>query len=369
MSLFVKKLWSHARNAVGSIIDDINKIENFTGINNLLSFTMSIPDNLINHTTFSKLSVLNNNYTITAPTNQNVNDTPTASEFLNAANTEYCITGKPDGMKPFLVNGRQLAIQDVASGMAAKVWVTSDNQIIIAYQGTSGGDNLLLNPLMTVSQIASDVQVWNQSVSQAQKTALEFAQYAVHEAEAQGYTTNNIFVTGHSLGGIEASYVAQQTGLGGVAFESTGIPSSSTAHNGSNFVSVVTNGDPVGEYASDTAKGNAFVTSMTPGENNEFNHYGTVVTVGDPANSVSMLKKLSSWNTSSLKNVIDVASIIPDFLKYHLPGTQAADMDISLSPHSLTADLIVTQHGPVVSMGNDSIAQLMTHALPIAKIS
>ncbi|WP_086632814.1 hypothetical protein [Commensalibacter intestini] len=62
---------------------------------------------------------------------------------------------------------------------------------------------------MTVSQIASDVQVWNQSISQGQKTALKFAQYAVHQAEAQGYTTNNIFVTGHSLGGIEASYVAQ----------------------------------------------------------------------------------------------------------------------------------------------------------------
>lgn len=368
MSLFVKKLWSHARSAVTNVIDDINKFENVTGINNLLSFTMSIPDNLINHTTRTDLSVLNNNYTITAPTNQDINHTPTASEFLNAANTEYAITGTPDGMKPFLVNGKQLAIQDVASGMAAKVWVTSENQIVIAYQGTTGGDNLLLNPLMTVSQIASDVQVWNQSVSQGQKTALKFAQYAVHQAEAQGYTTNNIFVTGHSLGGIEASYVAQQTGLGGVAFESTGIPSSSTAHNGDNFVSIVTNGDPVGEYASDTAKGNAFVTSMAPGANNEFNHYGTVVTVGDSADSASMLNKISDWNKNSLKNVVDIASIIPDMVKYHLPGTQAADMNITLSPHSLTADMIVTQHGPVVSMGNDSISQLMTHALPVAKV-
>lgn len=101
MGYLVKQFWTCARNVVGSFLDDLDQIANNTGLNSLLSFTFSIPDNLINHTTTSKLSVLNNNYTIIAPVNQDISNTPTVSEFLNAANTEYAITGTPDGMRPF----------------------------------------------------------------------------------------------------------------------------------------------------------------------------------------------------------------------------------------------------------------------------
>lgn len=370
MGYLVKQFWTCARNVVGSFLDDLDQIANNTGLNSLLSFTFSIPDNLINHTTTSKLSVLNNNYTITAPVNQDISNTPTVSEFLNAANTEYAITGTPGGMKPFLVNDKQLAIQDFASGMAAKVWVTNDNQVVIAYQGTGGGDNLLLNPAMLISQVATDIGVWNQTVTSAQENSLKFAQYVVHEAEKQGYNTNNIFVTGHSLGGIEASYVAQQTGLGGIAFEATGIPSSTTAKgDGSNFASIITYGDPVGEYASDTAAGTPFVTSMSAGENGQFDHYGKVVAIGDKADSIAMQNKLSNWNSLSLTNITSIISIIPDFLRFHLPGTQAANMGIDLSPRSLLYNFIVTQHGPVIPMGNDSILQAMDRVLPVTKIS
>lgn len=207
-------------------------------------------------------------------------------------------------------------------------------------------------------------------MTSAQENSLKFAQYVVHEAEKQGYNTNNIFVTGHSLGGIEASYVAQQTGLGGIAFEATGIPSSITAKgDGSNFASIITYGDPVGEYASDTAAGTAFVTSMPAGENGQFDHYGKVVAIGDKADSIAMQNKLSNWNSLSLTNITSIISVIPDFLRFHLPGTQAANMGIDLSPRSLLYNFIVTQHGPVIPMGNDSILQAMDRVLPVTKIS
>ncbi|WP_050798292.1 hypothetical protein [Commensalibacter intestini] len=95
---------------------------------------------------------------------------------------------------------------------------------------------------------------------------------------------DNIFITGHSLGSSVVSYVGQQTGLAGVAFESTGIPSSFTAKGtGDNFVNVVNYGDPWAEYASDTAGNSAIVQALPAGASGDFNHYGKVVTVGDKA--------------------------------------------------------------------------------------
>lgn len=93
---------------------------------------------------------------------------------------------------------------------------------------------------------------------------------------------DNIFITGHSLGSSVASYVGQQIGLAGVAFESTGIPSSSTAKGtGDNFINVVNYGDPWAEYESDTARNFAIVQALPAGESGDLNHCGKVVTVGD----------------------------------------------------------------------------------------
>ncbi|MDI2113188.1 hypothetical protein [Commensalibacter nepenthis] len=85
------------------------------------------------------------------------------------------------------------------------------------------------------------------------------------------------------------------------------------------------------------------------------NHYGKVLTIGDKADSEAMMSKLVDWNNSSLKNVVDILKVIPDFFKFHLPRTQAADMGIELSPHSLLCNMISTQHGNVIPMVNDSI--------------
>lgn len=352
---------------VSSVIDDIDeKLDNVenainTNIKNTISYVASIPNALINHTTTTNLSILNNNYTITAPTNQDLNNTPTMSEFLNIAHNGYVFSGKPDGIDPFLVNGKQLSIQDTSTGMSAKVWVTPEKQVVIAYQGTTGGDSVVLNPLLVPEQVVSDVTICNQQVSDAQKAAVKFAQYAVHEAELQGYNTNNIFITGHSLGGSVASYVGQQTGLAGVAFESTGIPSSSTAKGtGDNFVNVVNYGDPWAEYASDTAGNSAIVQALPAGASGEFNHYGKVVTVGDKADSITVQDKLADWKSSSTVSVLaSMLRVFPDFMEYHNVGTQAANMGIELSQHSYTLDTIYTQHGPVIPMANDSLMQAM----------
>lgn len=365
MNVITKIIWKVSRNIATSLIDDIDKLLEFIGINRIFSFINSLPDNLINNTQFSDTSILHNRYTIPVPIHQNLDQTPTVTQFLNIANSEYTITGHPKETTPFLIHNKQVAIQDATTGMAAKVWKTNKNQLVISFQGTTGGDNLFLNPFLTISQLATDVQTNNQAVSQAEKKALQFTQYVVNEAEKQGYYTNDIFVTGHSLGGVEASYVAQQTGLAGMAFEAKGIPSSEIGHGqGNNFVSIVTYGDPMGEYASDTLPDSPLVTSMNPGEKHQFNHYGKLVMLGDVKDEIKIKNKLADWNSNSLNNIFDLINVFPDFIKYHLPNTQAADMGIKLSPHSILADTITTQHGPIVPIGNDTISQIM-HYIPV----
>ena len=94
--------------------------------------------------------------------------TPTVTEFLNAAISEYVIGGVPDGMKPFTVGGHQLTYYDTLTGAVAHTWTTAENQVLISFAGTTGGENLLLNPLLTAGGLLSDLQVLNRQVSNAQ---------------------------------------------------------------------------------------------------------------------------------------------------------------------------------------------------------
>ena len=84
--------------------------------------------------------------------------TPTVAQFLNAATTEYVLGGVPGGMTPFTVDGWPMTSLYLATGEDATVWVTPQNQIIIAYSGTAGGTNLLFNPLIAISQLLTDFQ-------------------------------------------------------------------------------------------------------------------------------------------------------------------------------------------------------------------
>lgn len=157
--------------------------------------------------------------------------------------------------------------------------------------------------------------------------------------------------------------------MAGIGFEATGIPFFDTAKgNGNNFVNVVTYGDPVGEYGSDTEKNAPFVTSMPAGKHNTLDHYGKVAMIGDAYDSIHMQNKLNDWDSASLENVFDIVNVIPDFFKYHLPNTQAQDMGMSLSSLSLIYDAFYTQHGPIIPMGNDTIFQAMNYTPSVSKM-
>lgn len=259
--------------------------------------------------------------------------TPTVEQFLNAAAAEYVLGGTPGGLRPFTVNGIPMTSTNILSGESAQVWVTPQQQIIIAYQGTTGGTNLLFNPLIALSQIVTDMQVaFTDTTPQAFTDSLAFEQQVEAEATAQGYSTSDIFVTGHSLGGWEAEYVAQQTGLGGLGFESPGI-NTVVPGNGINagFINVETYGDTAAYLATDLPGLQPFMPAYIPAGGSK-PHYGSIVMIGNPAAVNPLFNSSARWGTDPVADLVFAVDILGNFFEHHLPGMQAYNLGVSPDP-------------------------------------
>ncbi|MGV0736098.1 hypothetical protein ABQF35_07345 [Mycobacterium syngnathidarum] len=259
--------------------------------------------------------------------------TPTVSQFLNAATAAYTWGSTPGDLKPFVVDGKQMESTNVLTGMSGKAWVTPEGQIIIAYQGTTGGTNLLHNPLILVSQVVADTQViFTDTTPQAFTDAVAFQQEVEAAAIEQGYRREDIFVTGHSLGGWEASYVAQQTGVGGIGFESPGL-NSTVPGNGadSGFVNILTYGDTAAYFSTDLPGLQPFVPEYVPGGGTK-PHYGSIVMIGNPEAAYPLMNSAALLSTGPIGAAIFVVDIAVNFLQYHLPGIQAYHLGVNPDP-------------------------------------
>ncbi|MGC9197216.1 MAG: hypothetical protein ACP5IL_17480 [Syntrophobacteraceae bacterium] len=281
--------------------------------------------------------------------------TPTVSEFLNAANAVYLINATPAGMTRFTYNGKAASMVDPVNGAVSYVYITAEHQIIIAYQGTTGGLNMFWDPLGAMSQVLTDVEiVFSDDLSgtnpPAFGTALNFAKWVIAAAQSEGYSTSNIFVTGHSLGGIEAEYVASQTGLAGIGFESTGIAAKPAAGaTGTNFVNTVGYGDPVANFASDVHAEQPCAPPYVAG-GGRAPHYGYIAYLGSPSDETSLQNYalgLTWWKLG-----LDPWPFIELMAEFHLPGVQAHDLNVALNPRNSLVDGVGNMSGEVVSVGN-----------------
>ena len=290
--------------------------------------------------------------------------TPTVAQFLNAATAEYVLGGQPGDLKPFVVNGKQMKSTNTLTGMSASAWVTPDNQIIIAYSGTTGGTNLLANPVIAVTQVLADMQVIvTPTTPMAFYDSLTFANQVRQEAYKQGYTDDDIFVTGHSLGAWEAQYVAQQTGLGGVGFEGPGLntinPNNSNGDN-SNFVNVLTYGDAAAYFSSDVP-GLEPVMGIFPGGDNK-PHYGNIVMIGNPTAADPMINAAAMFGPNPIYDVIFVIDTFGNFMQYHLPGVQAYHLGVDPDPGVVPWLGNTTDPASNTDWGNMTIPQLQQAA-------
>ena len=326
--------------------------------NRVVSYIATLPITTFHHSGRSDISVLNNSPAFTAPDTQYQREnSPTVSDFMNAANAEYSIIGSPAHLTPFEVDGRQLELINVASGMSSRVWRTEDNQVIIAYSGTFGGDTQFVTPIQDVGQLLADLPSVAGKVSTAQKDAVDWAQYVVQQANLQGINTNDVFITGHSLGADLAEYVGQQTGLGGIGFSGTGIPLSDTAvSDDSNFVSIVNYGDVWGSFASDVEGDQPAapaVDFVNPNDRGELPHWGSLVMVGDPQDQANLIH-------SSIQNPVDVAlNFLLNATSYHYPANNAANLGVALQPFSINQDLGGRSRGDVFAAADMTLDQLV----------
>ncbi len=288
--------------------------------------------------------------------------TPTVAQFLNASASGYGLGTTPEGLVPFTVNGFQLASANILSGMAARAWVTPDGQVVIAYQGTTGGTNLLFNPLIAGAQLFTDLQVvFTSKTPRAFYDALRFAKRVQAAAAKQGYAADDVFVTGHSLGGWEAQYVAQQLGLPGVSFEAPGM-NSTVDGNGrdSMFVNIITYGDPAGFMATDLPGLQPLMPPYVP-DGGSKPHYGNIVLIGDPAAMTPLLNAATLWKTGPIRNLVFLYDFFGNFFQYHLPGIQAYHLDVVPDPG--VVPWLGTAQGPVnTGWGLLTIPELLTVA-------
>ena len=297
--------------------------------------------------------------TYTGPT---TTPTPTVAQFLNASAAGYGLGTTPGGMVPFTVNGFQMSSANIFTGMVAQSWVTPEGQIIIAYQGTTGGTNLLFNPLIAASQMLADLQVmFTQSTPLAFYDALHFARRVQAAATQQGFDTDDLFVTGHSLGGWEAQYVAQQIGLAGIGFESPGM-NTIVAGNGADsmFVNIETYGDPAPLLSTDLPGLQPFMPAYVPGGGSK-PHYGPIVMVGDPAAMTPLLNATTLLGKGPIGYFIFMVDFLGNFFQYHLPGVQAYHLNVIPDPG--VVPWLGTARGPVhTDYGNLTIPQLLKTA-------
>lgn len=259
--------------------------------------------------------------------------TPTVKQFLDAATTEYVLGGQPGGLAPFVVDGWQMRSIRLATGMDASVWVTPENQIIIAYSGTTGGTNLLFNPLIALTQILTDIQAGlGTTTPKAFDQAVDFAEEVKAEAVNQGYAAEDVFVTGHSLGAWQAQYVAQQIGMNGIGFEGPGL-NTTVAGNGANslFVNTATYGDMAGYLSSDLPGLYPLAPPYVPGGGLK-PHYGPIVMLGDPDATTRMANAAALFGKGPLGTLISAVGLFGNFFASHLPGVQAYNLDIIQDP-------------------------------------
>ncbi|MET0745121.1 MAG: hypothetical protein ABWY78_17240 [Microvirga sp.] len=255
---------------------------------------------------------------------------PTTAEFVYSAGWTYT-QGSVAPKNPFLVEGKQLTALDVDAGFFGAAFLTPAGQVIVAFEGTdiddfSGGPS---DRAFAAAQILADIQIYLGQEPPAYAQAMAFTQAVVQAAAKQGITRDNVFVTGHSLGGGVAGYVAAQTGLGAETYGAPGVPRDTVPGNGGpGVVNYVEWGDPVGNYsASPSFEGNILYST-------DIVRYGSPNYIGpfEGAFLLSSANALFAPGSSTEENVAGIGLFATAAYKYHLLVHYAAALGVPYDP-------------------------------------
>jgi Haemolysin-type calcium binding protein related domain len=177
---------------------------------------------------------------------------PSQPDYLNLSEAVYTAGGvptAPSGWSVLMNAGVPVMESFSATGMQAVAFQNnSTGVIVIAYEGTNSG----ASAAMYDAQKSTDLTIaLGATVPTADIQALAFANAVAGLAGA-----NPVYVTGHSLGGEEASFVQNQADTsggtlviaGGASFGALGVPLLTVADTNSNFTSYIDAGDIVPNF-------------------------------------------------------------------------------------------------------------------------
>ena len=154
------------------------------------------------------------------------------------------------------------------NGTTAYAYLDGVGNVIIAYRWDITQDQYNL--------AQATLSGYDPSTLPGYADALAFARTVQSLAVSQGLSASRIYLTGFSLGGMQASYVASLTGLPGLVFGASGLPGYNAATApANNFVNFVEQGDPIAEYGTDSTEVASAVVA-----NPHMDHYGVVIDLG-----------------------------------------------------------------------------------------
>jgi hypothetical protein len=257
---------------------------------------------------------------------------PTTQEFLDAANWTYAanppfnqgyLPPPPDGMRVLTANGAPLIALDDGTGFYAAALVTTSNQVIVAFEGTSP-DQIVDGTVFGIAQVLADADIYAGTNPPAYAEALAFTKTALADAAQQGIGGGDVFVSGHSLGAGEAEYVASQTSVAGDTFAAPGLPSADLGRfDGADLTDYIQHGDPVANYAVDSGVDRGFLHSTS------IVHYGQTNYIGTPSddrilNLASALIPLGGASTDTGIGLVALAASL-----YHPATTYYASLGLT----------------------------------------
>jgi hypothetical protein len=251
-------------------------------------------------------------------------------------------TQLPDGFSYLMSGGTPVIDYNPYTGFYGAALVSSGGQVVVAFEGTNVFTG---NQTFTAAQSFDDLCITYGILAPSYFSADAFTQTAIVDAEAAGYSAADVSLTGHSLGGADAEYVAQQMGLPGTTFGAPGIATASTPFSGTNFADYVDRGDPVGSYAPD-----GYEVPLLKAQN--IAHYGQALYVGPYTNAALLIaasiayeaaENSTSPSYAAAEYAASAASVALAASLYHPLGNYAVDLGLTVPGAS--GGLSATQSG------------------------
>ena len=240
--------------------------------------------------------------------------------------------------KPLLISS-QISQTYAAAGMYADAFqlgTGSSAQVVIAFEGSAHKEQWLNDNLLVLQGITPP----------ALPDALNFTNEVIKRA---GIPASQVFVTGFSLGGLEAEYVGWKLKLaGGSTFAAPGVPGYNSGAQ-TTLIDYVEYGDPVANYASDRQLAEAGLPPPNMA------HVGTVKLLGSALDAVGLFASASALLVSPYLGPDGALTALAGFLGVgslgytnHQPEHYAQDLQ-----DFLKGNLPVVEDDQVVGMTTD----------------